>query len=161
MAIGPDKPEEFDAYYAAMHSAATYAKPLGLQIVFKPHGGIAASAESILKCLQRVNHPNFRLWYDAGNIIHYTDKDPVTDSAEIARLATGFCAKDCAKFHGDVMIPFGAGKVDFSGVFHNLKAGGFKGPVMIECCGGQTPAEVTAQALGNRLFLERIFANLT
>lgn len=160
MALGVDKPEEYDHFYRLMTNAAAYASTHHIQLVFKPHGGCTASAEEILRCLEKVNHPNFRLWYDAGNIIHYTGKDPVADVERVARSVTGFCAKDCAKPKGEVMLQFGEGKVDFGGVFHKLKAVGFKGPVMIECCAGQTPEEVTKNARANRLFLERLFASL-
>jgi sugar phosphate isomerase/epimerase len=157
MALGADRPEEYDHFYKVMAEAAAYAKPRRIQIVFKPHGGVTAASEEIERCIERVNHPNFRLWYDAGNIIHYTDKDPVTEAERVARYTTGFCAKDCAMRRGEVMLQFGEGRVDFLGVFQKLKAAGFKGPVMIECCGGQTPAEVTEKARANRLFLERLF----
>jgi sugar phosphate isomerase/epimerase len=159
MTLGTDKPEEYDHFYHVMADASAYAQPRGIQIVFKPHGGCSASADEILHCIERVDHPNFRLWYDAGNIIHYTGKDPVADVERVARYVTGFCAKDCAGRGGDVMIQLGEGKVDFGGVFRKLKAAGFQGPVMIECCGGQTQPEVIAKARENRLFLERLFAS--
>jgi sugar phosphate isomerase/epimerase len=160
MAFASDKPEEYDPYYRLMFEAATYAAPLGIQIVFKPHGGCSASADEMLECIEKVHHPNFCLWYDAGNIIHYTGKDPVKDVERVARYVTGFCAKDCAELKGEVMIQFGEGKVDFAGVFHKLQAVGFDGPVMIECCAGQTLEEVTAKSRENRLFLENLFASL-
>ena len=160
MTLGTGRPEEYHAFYRTMADAAAYAQPYGIQIVFKPHGGISASADEILQCIAQVNHPNFRLWYDAGNIIHYTGKDPVVDVERVARYVTGFCAKDCGSRGGDVMIQFGEGKVDFVGVFRKLKAAGFQGPVMIECCRGQTQAEVIENARENRLFLERLFASL-
>jgi sugar phosphate isomerase/epimerase len=160
MAIGVDKPEEYGNYCQVMADAAPYAKERGIQMVFKPHGGLAATADEMLRCVEKVNQPNFGLWYDAGNIIHYTGKDPVADVERVARHVTGFCAKDCAKPGGDVMIQFGDGKVDFAGVFRKLKQAGFHGPVMIECCGGQTLAEVTEKARENRLFLERLFETI-
>ena len=59
------------------------------------------------------------------------------------------------------MIQFGEGKVDFAAVFKKLKATGFKGPVMVECCKvGQTPEETAANARKNREFLEKILASL-
>lgn len=160
MGLGASKPEEYDHFYKVMADAAAYAQPKGIQIVFKPHGGCTAAADDMLHCIEKVQHPNFKLWYDAGNIIHYTDKDPVADVERVARHVTGFCAKDCAVKGGDVMLQFGEGKVDFPGVFRKLKAAGFKGPVMIECCAGKTPQEVTEKARENRLFLERLFAAL-
>ncbi len=155
MAIGPDPPELYDHFYHVMREAAGYAKSVKIQVMFKPHGGVAASADEILRCLDRVSHPNFRLWYDAGNIIHYTGKDPVAELDRVAKYVTGFCAKDCARQGGEVMIQFGDGKVDFAGVFSRLAKTGFRGPVMMECCAGSTPSEVTENASRNREFLER------
>jgi sugar phosphate isomerase/epimerase len=78
----------------------------------------------------------------------------------VAEHVTGFCAKDCSGEKGDVMIEFGAGKVDFPGVYTELKKAGFNGPSFIECAGGKTLAEVTVSARANRLYLEKIFASL-
>jgi sugar phosphate isomerase/epimerase len=113
-----------------------------------------------LKVIQEVNHRNFSIWYDAGNIIHYTGKNPVTEIDPIARYITGFCAKDCGELKGEVMIQFGTGKVDFAAVFKKLKSTGFNGPVMVECCKiGQTPEETSANARYNREFLENLLSN--
>ena len=74
---------------------------------------------------------------------------------------TGFCAKDCGAPNGDVMIQFGAGKVDFAGVFRALAAAGFDGPIMVECCKvGATAEETMANARANRTFLENILASV-
>jgi sugar phosphate isomerase/epimerase len=159
LSFGADKPEEFGHYYKVMSDAAAYAQAKGVKLVMKPHGGISGSAEEILGVIKEVNHRNFSIWYDAGNIIHYTGKDPVAEIDPIAKHITGFCAKDCGELKGDVMIQFGAGKVDFAAVFKKLKQGGFNGPVMVECCKvGQTPEETTANARANREFLEKILA---
>ena len=73
----------------------------------------------------------------------------------IAQHVTGFCAKDCGAVKGDVMIQFGTGKVNFAGVFAVLKAAGFDGPLMVECCKvGATAEETMANARANREFLE-------
>ncbi|MDX2030409.1 MAG: sugar phosphate isomerase/epimerase family protein [Blastocatellia bacterium] len=159
LSFGADKPEEFAHYYKVMNAAAGYAQEQGIKLVMKPHGGISGSSAEILNVIKEVNHKNFKIWYDAGNIIHYTGKDPVAEIAPIARHITGFCAKDCGELKGDVMIQFGAGKVDFTAVFKALKAGGFNGPVMVECCKiGATPEETTANARANREFLEKTLA---
>ena len=127
----------------------------------KPHGGASSAAEEIRRCLDQVKHPNFKIWYDAGNIIYYTGKDPVEQLKPIAQHVTGFCAKDCAKQKGDVMIQFGTGKIDFKAVFRELKSAGFNGPVMVECCAlSDKPEEVTANARANREFLENVIASL-
>jgi sugar phosphate isomerase/epimerase len=159
LSFGADKPEEFAQYYKVMNDAAAYAQTKGIKLVMKPHGGISGSSAEILNVIKEVNHKNFKIWYDAGNIIHYTGKDPVAEIAPIAPHITGFCAKDCGELKGDVMIQFGAGKVDFAAVFKALKAGGFNGPVMVECCRvGATPEETTANARANREFLDKVLA---
>jgi sugar phosphate isomerase/epimerase len=117
--------------------------------------------------MQAVAHPNFKVWYDAGNIIYYTGKDPVAELEPIVQHVTGFCAKDCAvqmvdgKRKPDVMIQFGAGQVDFAAVFRALKRGGFNGPIMVECCKiGATPQETADNARANREFLKRVIASV-
>lgn len=161
LSFGADKPEEFAHYYKVMNDASAYAREKGIKLVMKPHGGISGSSAEILNVIKEVDHPNFSIWYDAGNIIHYTGKDPVAEIAPIAKHITGFCAKDCGELKGEVMIQFGTGKVDFMAVFKALKKGGFNGPVMVECCKiGATPEETTANARANREFLEKVMAEV-
>jgi sugar phosphate isomerase/epimerase len=158
LTFGVDRREDYEKYYKMMADAADYAEEAKMKLVLKPHGGGSGASEEIRRCLGRVNRPNFKVWYDAGNIIYYTGKDPVEELKPIVQHVTGFCAKDCAREKGDVMIPFGAGRVDFAAVFKELKKAGFNGPTFVECAGGRTFAEVTESARANRLFLERVFA---
>jgi sugar phosphate isomerase/epimerase len=161
LSFGADKPEEYQHYFTVMKAAASYAQDRHIKLAMKPHGGISGSSTEILKVLQEVNHPNFSIWYDAGNIVYYTGKDPVSEISPIARHITGFCVKDCGKMKGDVMIQFGEGIVDFNAVFQQLKSARFRGPMMIECCKvGATPAETTENAVANRKYLEKILASL-
>ena len=161
LSFGTDKSAEYSHYCKVMSDAAAYASQKGIRLAMKPHGGISGASDEILRVIKKVNHRNFSIWYDAGNIIYYTGKDPVTELNPIARHVSGFCAKDCAAPNGDVMIQFGTGKVDFPAVFRKLKSAGFKGPVMVECCKvGQTPEETTAYARANRVFLEKMMAEL-
>ena len=144
-----------------MAESAAYAQSQAIKLVLKPHGGGSGAAEEILRCVQKVKHPNFKIWYDAGNIIYYTGKDPVAELELIAEHVTGFCAKDCDKPKGDVMSQFGSGKVDFLAVFKRLKKAGFKGPIMVEGVKvGKTPEETTANAKANREFLEKVLAQV-
>lgn len=161
LTFGVDKPSEFDNFYQLMSDAAAYSKEHGLKLEMKPHGGASGASDEIVAAIKKVNHPNFKIWYDAGNIIYYTGKDPIEELKPIVQYVTGFCAKDCAQPKSEVMIQFGTGKVDFKGVFKALKAGGFKGPIMVECCAiGATPAETTANAKTNREFLEKVLAQI-
>ena len=148
-------------YLKLMKDAAAYSQDNGMKLVLKPHGGESSGAEEILNCLEKVNHPNFKIWFDAGNIIFYTGRDPVEQLRKIAKEVTGFCAKDCDKQKGSVWLEFGKGKVAFPAVFAELKKAGYNGPVMVECCAlGETQEIVTANARKNREYLEKVFAGL-
>ena len=161
LTFGVDRPEHYAQFYKLMADAAAYGQERGIQLCMKPHGGGSGASEEILRCIKEVNHANFKIWYDAGNIIYYTGKDPVAELEPIAQHVTGFCAKDCAEQKSDVMIQFGKGKVDFTAVFRKLKAAGFNGPIMVECCAiGATATETTANAKANREFLEKVLAGV-
>jgi sugar phosphate isomerase/epimerase len=161
LTFGVDSPKHYENYYKVMADAAPYAQERGLKLVLKPHGGGSGASEEIIRCIDKVKQPNFKIWYDAGNIIYYTGKDPLEQLKPIAEHVTGFCAKDCDKEKGDVWLEFGTGKVDFKTVFSELKRAGFNGPVMVECCKkGKTAEETTANARKNREFLEKLFASL-
>jgi sugar phosphate isomerase/epimerase len=138
-----------------MSDAAAYAQERKIKLVMKPHGGASGASGEIVAVMKAAQHLNFKIWYDAGNIIYYTGKDPVEELKPIAHHVTGFCAKDCAAVKSEVMIQFGTGKVDFPAVFSTLKAAGFDGPIMVECCKiGATAEETMANARENRTFLE-------
>jgi sugar phosphate isomerase/epimerase len=161
LTFGVDQPRHYAQYFKVMADAAAFAQERGLKLVLKPHGGGSGASAEIVQAMQAVGHPNFKVWYDAGNIIHYTGKDPVAELAPIAEHVTGFCAKDCAAVKGDVMIQFGTGKVDFAGVFRKLKSAGFSGPIMVECCKiGDTPQATMENARANRVFLEQALASI-
>jgi sugar phosphate isomerase/epimerase len=157
MTFGIDDPAQYDHYFQSMARAAAYGAEKGVQVVMKPHGGASGASEEILTAMRKVGQANFRIWYDAGNIIYYTGKDPVEELKPIAQYVTGFCAKDCAEPKSEVMIQFGTGRVDFAGVFKVLKSAGFSGPIMVECCAvGETPEATAANARANREFLEKV-----
>ena len=161
LTFGVDNPAHYDDFYRLMADAAAEGEKRGLQIAMKPHGGSSGASEEILRCIEKVGHPNFKIWYDAGNIIYYTGKNPVAELTPVARHVTGFCAKDCPGPKGEVMSQFGTGKVDFNAVFRELKRAGFEGPLMVEGVKvGATAEETTANARANREFLERMLAGV-
>jgi sugar phosphate isomerase/epimerase len=161
LSFGVDAPDQYDHFYKVMRDAAAYAAERRINLVMKPHGGGSGASAEIAAAMNAVRHPNFKIWYDAGNIIYYTGKDPIEELKPIAQHVTGFCAKDCAAVKSDVMIQFGTGKVDFAGVFRTLKAAGFDGPIMVECCKvGATAEETMANGRANRLFLEKLLTTV-
>jgi sugar phosphate isomerase/epimerase len=161
LTFGVDQPAHYENFYRLMADAAVQGGKRGLQIVLKPHGGGSGASEEILRCLEKVAQANFKIWYDAGNIIYYTGKDPLAELEPIAQHVTGFCAKDCPAPKGEVMSQFGTGKVDFKAVFAKLKSVGFNGPIMVEGVQvGATAEETTANARANREFLERVVGSI-
>jgi sugar phosphate isomerase/epimerase len=161
LSFGVDKPSDQENYFKMMSDGAAYAQERGLKLVLKPHGGSSGASEEIKRSIQTINHKNFSIWYDAGNIIYYTGKDPVSELEPIAQHVSGFCAKDCAQPKGDVMIQLGTGKVDFQKVFGVLKKAGFNGPIMLEGSNpGQTPTEATANAKANLEYLQKVLASV-
>jgi sugar phosphate isomerase/epimerase len=159
MTFGVDEPAQSDHFFQSMARAAAYGAEKGVQVVMKPHGGTSGASDEIVAAMKKVGHRNFRIWYDAGNIVYYTGKDPIEELKPIVQHVTGFCAKDCAEPKSEVMIQFGTGKVDFAGVFKVLKSAGFDGPVMVECCAvGDTPGATAVNARANREFLEKVLA---
>jgi sugar phosphate isomerase/epimerase len=161
LTFGVDKPTQYENFYRLMADAAVQAEKHGIQVTLKPHGGGSGASEEILRCLEKIAQPNFKIWYDAGNIIYYTGKDPVLEVEPIAKYVTGFCAKDCLAPKGEVMSQFGTGKVDFKAVFTKLKSARFSGPIMVEGIQvGATPEQTMGNARANREFLEKILANI-
>jgi sugar phosphate isomerase/epimerase len=159
--FGTDRPEQVDHYLKSMADTAAYGREKKVKVVMKPHGGSSGASEEIVASMKKVNNPNFKIWYDAGNIIYYTGKDPIEELKPIVQYVTGFCAKDCAAPKTEVMIQFGTGKVDFKGVFKVLKGAGFDGPIMVECCAiGDTAEATAANARANREFLEKVLAEI-
>ena len=159
LTFGVDKPAHYDNFYRLMADAAVQSEKHGIHLVLKPHGGGSGASEEILRCIDKVAHTNFKIWYDAGNIIYYTGKDPLAELEPIAKHVTGFCAKDCLMPKGEVMSQFGTGKVDFKAVFAKLRSVGFNGPIMVEGVKvGTTPGETTANARANREYLEKILS---
>ena len=173
--------EDVDGARKVLADAAAFGQERGVKVVVKHHHGLNNTSLDLLAWIKQVNHPNFGVFVDPGNIVYYTGKDPVKQTALIAPYVAGVVAKDCNAPHfmerevsappmapavtgagnPEVMIQFGTGKVDFAGLYKVLKSAGFNGPTMIEGTAvGATLDETIANARANRLFLERIFAAL-
>ena len=181
LSLGTTKPKEWVQLCKVLSYAAAFGQERGVQIVVKQHDGLNRTAVELLGWAKQVNHPNFGLFYDAGNVVYYTGADPVEQLEIVAPCITGVVAKDCtdAQYeerragdpgfgtkppnpHGDeVLIQFGTGKVDFPAMFRKLKSAGFNGPVMVEGVSlGANFHDTVQNAAANRQYLEKIFAQL-
>ena len=127
-----------------------------MEIALKPHGPLNATGLACRKAIERVGHPNFRLWYDPGNIFAYSNGslDPVEDAATVNGLVTGMCIKDYDPTAGVNVTP-GTGRVDFPQVLNRLMEGGFtEGPLVIETLGPGNLDHLLREAVRARRFME-------
>ncbi len=149
------------AYYQVVKECCDYAASKGVGLSIKPHGGQNATGPQCRRLIEQVGHPNFRLWYDPGNIFYYSDGklDPVEDSARVDGLVVGVSVKDFLS-PKEVAVTPGNGRVNFREVFARLRKGGFtRGPLVIECLAhGDTPAKITAEARKARQFIESLIS---
>ena len=152
---GVSDPKLYDAYYKAVAECCDYAASKKLPITIKPHGGLNADGPQCRKAVKTVNHENFRIWYDPGNILFYSkgELDPVKDAAAVDGLVVGMSVKDY-KHPQNVAVTPGAGQVDFKAVLGRLKQGGFtSGPLIVETLAPGDVKAVTAEAGKARRFL--------
>ncbi len=174
--LGLEKESQYIQATKVLADAAAFGKERGVQIAIKQHHGLNNTGGELVGWVRQVNHPNFGIFHDAGNVIYYTGKDPVAQLEIVGPYVVGVVAKDCLGPHfqereagapsfgsavpdprGDeVMIQFGTGKVDFAALFRKLKALGFNGPVFVEGTAvGDTVQTTIGNARANREFLER------
>jgi sugar phosphate isomerase/epimerase len=148
----------YKAYYKTIAECCDYAAEKGVGISIKPHGGLNATGPQCRKTVEMVGHRNFRIWYDPGNILYYSngELDPVADAATVDGLVVGMCVKDY-RHPKNVMVTPGTGQVDFPAVLARLKKGGFRrGPLVIECLGRGDLEQTLTEARKARRFLEEI-----
>jgi sugar phosphate isomerase/epimerase len=174
--LGLEREAQYIHATKVLSDAAAFGKERGVQVAIKQHHGLNNTAGELVGWVRQVNHPNFGIFHDAGNVIYYTGKDPVAQLEIVGPYMLGFVAKDCMGPHfmereagqasfgssvpdprGDeVMIQFGAGKVDFPGMFKKLKSIGFNGPIFVEGTAvGETLEQTIANERANREFLEK------
>ena len=174
--LGLERESQYTQATKVLADAAAFGKERGVQIAIKQHHGLNNTGGELVGWVKQVNHPNFGIFHDAGNVIYYTGRDPVAQLEIVGPYVIGVVAKDCLGPHfqereagappfgssvpdprGDeVMIQFGSGKVDFAGMFKKLKSLGFNGPVFVEGTAvGETVQDTIANARANREFLEK------
>jgi sugar phosphate isomerase/epimerase len=178
--LGIEEEERWVDWCKVLSDAAAFGKERDVKVVVKHHHGLNNTSLDLLAWIKQVNHPNFGAFFDPGNVVYYTGKDPVKQLEIIGPHVLGVVAKDCSAPHfmeravGDppfgsavagagnpeVMIQFGTGRVDFAAFFKKLKSFGFNGPVMVEGTEvGGTLEQTIANARANREYLEKIFAS--
>lgn len=157
---GTGNENAFDNYCDAVAACCDYAAERNIALVLKPHGGLNTTGPQCRKIIERVNHPNFQLWYDPGNIYYYTDGelDPTVDVDTVGDIVKGMCVKDF-KMPKDVALTPGTGMVDFPKLFNKLKAKGMSGgPLVIECLAEGDLETIQQQAQKAKAYLEKVLS---
>lgn len=143
-------PEESlrETLFTVLREAAAYGAELGITVTIKSHGGPAGTSHDLVRMVETIDHPNFGVYFDPGNVLYFTGHSPLEGLAEVAPHVVGLIIKDeTGGVRGSVEIEPGTGDVPFPEVFAVLRAGGFSsGPVTVECLGGDTLEDVNARA---------------
>lgn len=152
----------FDNYYKTVRESCDYAGAKKITIVLKPHGGTNATSEDLRKITDFVNKPNFKIWYDPGNIFYYSDAkiEPLNDVVLANGLIAGCSIKDYL-YPKNVNVTPGDGMVNFPELFKKFKQLDFtSGPLLIECLARGDFDFVTKEAIRTKKYLEKIIQNL-
>lgn len=155
---GSGKADAQEAYYKVVAECCAYAEEKSVEMVLKPHGGFNATGPQVGDLVRKVNHPAFRVWYDPGNVLFYSDggRDPAEDAGAVAGLVTGMCVKDY-EHPKNVAVTPGDGRVDFAAVLAKLREGGFLGgSLVVECLKPAEGEALVAEARRAREFVESV-----
>ena len=139
MSCGTPEEALHETLFTVLREAAAYGAELGIRVTIKSHGGPAGTCHDLLRMIEIIDHPNFGIYYDPGNILYFTGQGPLEGIDEVAPHVVGAIVKDeVGGERGSVEIEPGTGDVPFDEVFARLKSGGFtSGPVTVECLGGE------------------------
>lgn len=164
MNCGCSQPELYEKYNALFRACAPYAAAKGVRLVMKPHGGNGLTGQLMRTVVEAVDHPNFSICYDPGNIIYYTqgEQRPEPDVHDIKEHVSICIIKDCVVVDSkpDVNILPGTGWVKFDSVLGSLAEAGFRGPLYVECLGGTTWDDINSRARQTYEYIADIVARL-
>jgi sugar phosphate isomerase/epimerase len=159
--LGAEDASRYEAWFDAARGCLDAAAERGITLVLKPHGGLSALAEDLLRAASRLSHPAFGICYDPGNIYYYTGHKAEDDLPKVVKQVVAMCIKDeTGGKHGEVMITPGTGLVDFDRIFSLLSETGFSGPCWVECVGGDSLAEIDAEARKAFEFVNEVVGRL-
>ena len=160
---GTSKPEMVEPYFKVVAECCDYAAEKNIIVSVKPHGGQNSTGPQCRALIERVGKKNFQLWYDPGNIFHYSEgeRDPVEDAPTVDGLVCGMSVKDWQR-PKNVLVTPGTGLVDFPKVLRALHRGGFtRGPLVVECTNPGEPAATVTEARKAREFVENLVRQLS
>lgn len=148
-------PELMETFYKAIAECCEYAQEKGILLSLKPHGNVGTFC---MEQVRKVDHRNFKVWYDPGNVYHATfgKTDPLEDAADLGSLVAGMAVKDF-RMPREVNVTPGTGMVNFPKLLKIMGEDGFKrGPLVVELVSSGDAAHITSEARKARLYLEEI-----
>jgi|LSQX01.2.fsa_nt_gb sugar phosphate isomerase/epimerase len=138
MSCGTPGESLYETLFTVLREAAAYGAELGMTVTIKSHGGPAGTCHDLVRMVEIIDHPNFGIYLDPGNVIYFTGHSPLEGIDDVAPHVVAAIVKDeVSGERASVEIEPGTGDVPFEEVFGRLRAGGFtSGPVTVECLGG-------------------------
>jgi sugar phosphate isomerase/epimerase len=142
------------------------AKDNNVLLVVKQHGGETGTGAACAEITREVNHSHVKVNYDAGNVLDYLNKDPISDIRLCAAEVRSFCIKDHRNRPKDEDCGPGLGEIDH---YRLLEPVAFTGLTMPLACENvfaplvprpDKPEGVDALAKRAREFLEIVTAGL-
>lgn len=122
-----------DRCVAAINESVAYAATKGVFLGLENHGGIVASADTMLEIIKRVEpSPWFGVNFDGGN---FATDDPYRDLAKIAPYTVNAQIKVSVKPNGKKE------RADFKRVIGILKDAGYRGYIVLEYEEDEPPRE--------------------
>ncbi len=142
------------------------AKDNNVLLVVKQHGGETGTGEACAAITKEVDHPNVKVNYDAGNVLDYLNKDPLTDIKLCEAEVRSFCIKDHRNWPKSEDCGPGFGEIDHYKLLHPVAFTGRTVPLACENISAplisrpDKPEGVDALAKRAREFLEVVIAGL-
>lgn len=166
LTFGHTKGGNKELWLERFRKLAPIAKDQNVLLVVKQHGGETGTGEACAAITREVNHPNIQVNYDAGNVLDYLDKDPISDIKLCAKEVRSICIKDHRNWPKDEDCGPGFGEIDHYKLLHPVAFTGLTMPLACENIFAplvprpEKPEGVDTLAKRAREFLETVIAGL-
>lgn len=128
-----ERPEAWTDLLVEMEKAAALAEQYGVNLGIEPElANVVRSAEHAARLLRALPSPRLRIVLDPANMFEAADTDQDRLYADAVDLLAGRFALAHAKDRDaeGVVVPPGAGIIDFRSFFAHLARAGFTGPIV-------------------------------
>lgn len=113
LVFGPTTGGDPDLWVKRFGILGPIAKDHNVLLILKQHGGVTTgTGKAIAGIIDRVNHPNVLMSYDAGNVVWYLGEDPIADIQTCADKIRAFCIKDARTWPDKAICGPGYGEID-------------------------------------------------